>query len=476
MATVTQTREASVKADAADGYTRALCENIAGWRYEDLPQDVVKTAKALIVDTLGVIAGAARAPGIPELNTRLGRWEASGSATGLIGKRRYSPPSAAMANGAAAHALDFDDQHDPARVHTSCVVLPTLLATAEDIGRVSGKNFLLAFVIGAELHARFGLACYDSLGKGWHPTMVFGTLAASLGAARLLHLDGAGFANALGMAFHQTSGSAQSMRDGVLSKRLGAGFAARNAVTGAFLAADGLTGTRRTLEGSAGLFALYERGEVKAELLTEGLGKTWRTPEYSFKPYPCCRCNHTPIGLGLRLYQEGVRAENVARIEIFMGNVNWLTVGEPYDPSRDSIVHAQFNAAYSFARALADGTVDLRTYQKAAIGEPAIVALTRLTDVVSDPAIDPTAIEPARVKITLKDGSVREASSETIKGSPQQPMTRDELLAKFRACLDFGLNATGDQADRLADAIMNLEKSEDAARVIVEAFPAANRV
>src|SRR3982751_6899109 len=118
------------------------------------------------------------------------------------------------------------------------------------------------------MHARLGLACNNSIGHGWHPTMVFGTPAASLGAARLLRLDAEGMRNALGMAYHQTSGSAQSMRDGVLSKRLGPGFAARNAVVGAFLAADGLTGTRRTIEGNAGLFALYERGQVKAEILT----------------------------------------------------------------------------------------------------------------------------------------------------------------------------------------------------------------
>src|SRR5688500_15154401 len=362
-----------------ENLSRALCENIAAWRYEQLPPAVVKTVKTLILDTLGVIGGASHAPGIPELNARLSKWEQSGSATGLAGKRRYSPPSAALANGAAAHALDFDDQHDPARVHTSCVVLPALLATAEDIGRISGRDFLLAMATGAELHARLGLACYNSLGKGWHPTMIFGTLAASIAAGRLLRLDAEGLANALGMAYHQTGGSAQSMRDGVISKRLGAGFAARNAVVGAFLAADGLTGTRRTLEGNAGLFALYERGEVKLDILMDGLGSTWRTPEYSFKPYPCCRCNHTPIGLGIRLHADGIRAEDVEAIEIGMGHVNWLTVGEPYDVSRDSVVHAQFNAAYSFARALADGGVNLETYTKDAIGDPRIVALARLT-------------------------------------------------------------------------------------------------
>src|SRR5688572_9906795 len=265
-----------------DGASLSLCETVSRWRYEDLPPAVVDVLKSFLIDTLGVIGGAVRAPGIPELHARLARWERDGTATALIGKRRLSPPSAALANGAAAHALDFDDQHDPARVHTNCVTLPALLATAEDLGGLSGPDFLLAYAVSAELHARLGLACYNSLGKGWHPTMIFGTLAASLGIGRMLQLDSERLNNALGLAFHQASGSAQSMRDGVLSKRLGAGFAARAAVLGAFLAADGLTGTRRTLEGNAGLFALYERDEVNTDVLMQGLGSTWRTPEYSF--------------------------------------------------------------------------------------------------------------------------------------------------------------------------------------------------
>src|SRR5687767_6014189 len=264
-----------------DDYTLRLCRQIADWRYEDLPPDVVRTLERLLLDTLGVIGGAADAPGIRELNQRLSKWEMGGAATGLLGKRRYSPPSAALANGAAAHALDFDDQHDPARSHASCVVVPALLATAEASGDVSGRDFLLAFAVGAELVARLGIACKLSLAHGWHPTMVFGTLASGLAAGKLLKLDADGLRNALGIAFHQAGGSAQSMRDGVLSKRLGPGFAARNAVLSAFLAADGLTGTVRTLEGNAGLFSLYERDEVEPEALTGGLGEAWQIPEYS---------------------------------------------------------------------------------------------------------------------------------------------------------------------------------------------------
>ncbi len=464
-------KTAATAAPLADDYTQRLCEQLARWRYEDLPAEVVRMLKFFLLDTLGVIGGAANAPGIRELNQRLSKWESGGSATGLIGKRRYSPPSAALANGAAAHALDFDDQHDPARVHTNCVVLPALLATAEDIGHVSGKEFLLAYAISTELHARFGLACYNSLGKGWHPTMVFGTPSASLGAASLLKLDAEGMRNALGMAFHQTSGSAQSMRDGVISKRLGAGFAARSAVLGAFLAADGLTGTRRSLEGNAGLFTLYERDEVKTELLTEDLGKHWRIAEYSFKPYPCCRCNHTPIGLGIKLRGQGIKPSDVRSVEIGMGKVNWLTVGEPYDVRRDSVVHAQFNAAYTFARALTDARVDLRSFRQAAISDPAVVALAGKVSAVDDPAIDPTAIEPARVTVTLNDGRVVEVKSDTVKGSPQEPMSEDERLAKFRDCLEFGVGAKRAEADRLADAIMQVESATDVGAALVGAFP-----
>lgn len=429
--------------------------------------------KLLLIDALGVIGGAARAPGIHELNRRLTRWEASGSATGLIGKRRYSPPTAALANGAAAHALDYDDIHDAARVHSSCVVLPAVLATAEDAGAVSGKDFLLALAIGAELHARLGLACFNSLATGWHPTTLFGSLAASIAAGRLLKLDPERLRNALGIAFHQASGSAQSAYDGVMSKRLGPGFAARNAVLSAFLAADGVTGTRETLEGKAGFFSLYARGEVKPELLTEGLGTRWRIEEYSLKPYPGCRCNHASIGLGLKLHGEGIAIGAVDAVEIRLSEANWNLVGKPYDAALDSVVHAQFNVAYSFARALADGRVGPRSYERPAISEPAVVELARRVRVVNDPGIDKSAMEPVVINVALRDGRRITRQGNTIKGSQQEPMTDREVLDKMRGCLEFGLDAPPEAADRLADVVFNLENERDPVRSTLELFPPA---
>jgi len=115
--------------------------------------------------------------------------------------------------------------------------------------------------------------------------------------------------------------------------------------------------------------------------------------------------------------------------------------------------------------------VDLRSYQRPQITDPAIAALSGRIRVVPEPAIEPTAIEPARVKVTLKDGRTTELTATVMKGSPHQPLTDAELLAKFRDCLEFGLGATPAEADRLAQAVAGLERSRDVARDLVDAFP-----
>ena len=459
-------------AEKYPGLSSALCAEARRIEFSGIPAEVIDRIKLFLVDTFGVIRGATDAPGLSALNQRLAKWEQSGSATVLLSGRTLSPPSAALANGAAAHGLDFDDQHDPARVHTNCVMLPTLLATAEDLGEVSGERFLVAMAVGAELHARLGLACTNSLGWGWHPTMVLGSLAGSIAAGRLLGLSAAELEHALGMAFHQASGSAQSMRDGVLSKRLGAGFAARAAVLGAFLAADGLTGTRRTLEGSAGLISLYERDTFDLSQLMDGFGKDWRILDYSLKPWPCCRATHTVIGLGLKLRKEGLHPEQVESVEIGLGEYNWIAVGAPYQPERREVVHAQFNSNYTFARALHDGKVDFESFLPKSLDEPAIASITARCTSFADSRIAAPEIHPAHVRVTLKSGEERCVYSDTMKGSPADPMTRDEVISKYRSCVRNGLpGSRPDCGDALLTEIQALETAGDVGRSLVRAFP-----
>jgi 2-methylcitrate dehydratase PrpD len=263
------------------------------------------------------------------------------------------------------------------------------------------------------------------------------------------------------------------MLDGVLSKRLGAGFAARGAVPAAFLATDGITGPFQPLEGNAGLFKLQERGEVRPDELMEGMGKEWRTRGYSFKPYPCCRCNHTSISLAIRLREQGLRPENVEAVEIRLPQVNYQTVGQPYDVTRDSIVHAQFNAAYSFARALTDGHVDLRTYTRPNITDPDVAALAARIVVKPDPNEPPTAMGPSHIAVKLKDGSATEIHETMTPGSPELPMTEEEVFAKFRLCMDFGLGLSAEQVEPVIQTILRLEELGDI-RELVALMPSAD--
>lgn len=376
-----------------------------------------------------------------------------------------------MVNGAAAHALDFDDQHDPARVHSYCVIFPVTLAVAEEVGNVSGADFLAAIATGVELNARLGLACYNSVGKGWHPTTTLGVIAAGVAAARVLNLDVEQLINAVGLCYHQASGTQQSLRDGVFAKRLGPGFAARSAVLATFLAKDGVTGPYRALEGAAGLFPLYERNEVDVDVLTSDLGRRWHTLEYSLKPYPCCRCNHTIIDLALQLKQKGLDALDIDRAEILLSKVNVEAVGQPYDPVRISPIHAQFNAAYSFARALTDGRVTVQSYELPYIADSEVCELARRVITRTDARIAENLLEPARIRIRLKDGRRIEVHRATVKGSPKDPMSKREVLEKFRTNLEIGLGAPAAAADRLAEVVSQLERFPNAAGAIIRAFP-----
>lgn len=454
---------------------RSIAATLAGLSYDDLPADVARIVKLFTLDTLGVIAGAAKAPGMGELLAALTAWESQGKATLLLGGGTANPATAALANGAAAHALDFDDQHDPARVHVFCVVLPAVLAAIESKDEpTTGREAITAIAIGVEMFCRLGLACYNSLGKGWHPTTALGSISAAAAAAKVFGLDAERTLHAMALAFVQLSGTTQFIADGALAKRIGPGFAARSGVLAAHLAANGITGPWRFLEGEAGLFKLYERGEVKPEILTGGLGESWRVRDLSMKPYPCCRCVHTTIQLALELRAQGITGDDIESGIIELGEVNRKIVGAPFDQAHPNpVVHAQFNAAYGFAAALADGKVEIPTYSPERI-RAADVAFAARFRTVAATDIEPTAVAPARVRVQLKDGRSLAVERWTMKGAPDEPMSEEEVFAKFRACLDWGLGAGADHAAPLERAVMQLDGLDDA-RELVRRFLACRQ-
>jgi 2-methylcitrate dehydratase PrpD len=445
---------------------RALGRAVAEIGYERIPPDVIGSAKRFTLDTLGVLAAGTKAPGINELAAAMRSLESgSGTATVLVGGGYASPTAAALINAASAHALDFDDTHDVARVHAFSVVLPAAIAAAETETRVSGQDFLTAVAVGAELFCRLGLACPNNLAKGWHPTTGFGCFAAAATVGKILGLDAEHMMHALALAYVQMSGNTQSITDGALSKRLGPGFAARNGFTAAHLARFGLTGPWRFLEGSAGLFAQYEDRAGAPDLLLDEFGSQWRLSELSMKPYPCCRCTHTLIHIGIDLHREGIDPSQIEHGTLYLGATNHKIVGSPFDPEHNNpVVHAQFNACYTFAKAIEDGGIDIATFAADRVRAHKSTA-SKLSCAIS-PEIDAEALAPAHLRLVFKDGRERVIARPTMIGSPEAPMSDAEVIEKFTTNLTWGWNLDAATAVRLADLIFELEKASDVLPVV----------
>jgi 2-methylcitrate dehydratase PrpD len=176
------------------------------------------------------------------------------------------------------------------------------------------------------------------------------------------------------------------------------------------------------------------------------------------------------IAIGKALHREGLSQAEIESVVIGMSETNNKIVGEPYDVARDSTIHAQFNAGYCFAAALIHGRVDVTTFQRPQISDPDVSALAARTSVVVDDAIDAGAMAPTRVTILCKDGRRIERFLEFMEGSPEQPMTDDEGVAKFSSCLEKGLGASPLVIETLADKVLDLENCADIADIVAH-FP-----
>ena len=457
------------QAASATGLSRAIAHGLSDVRADLLPPELVHCVRLFVIDTLGVLGAAAAAPGVREVTRLLGSWNPTpgprGGASALLGGWRGAPDAAALCNAMAAHAMDFDDQHDEGRVHAYCIALPAVLATAEARGGLDGAEFIAAIAAGVELHCRLGLAARNSIGKGWHPTTSLGHLAAAAASGRALALDAGGMLAALGIVQAQIAGSAQGLFEQAITKRMGPGFAARSGVLSAFLAQAGITGPAQLMEGRAGFIGLYERDEFDAASLLAGWGDRWEAMNVSMKPFPACRCSHSTIQVALSLRAEGIRPERVRRAVIRLGRVNHSVVGGRYDPgaAANPVVHAQFSAAYAFAAALARGDAGLDAFRPPAIADRSLVELAQRVEVVRDETLSPTALAPTVVEVELEDGGPVSRARDGVLGSPAEPMSEADVFAKFRRCLEDGLGTGAAAADAFADRVLRLGRGDDAA-------------
>ncbi len=447
--------------------------------YEQLPPQVVAVTKQQLLDTIGVGLAGYNADGIRQL--RLFTEDNGGKAESLVwgGGVRVPAHEAARVNGAMSHALDYDDTHEKSYVHPSVITIPAVLAIAEKTPGVTGKDVIVATVLGTDISCRLALAAQPGVNPfkvGWHNTTVYGYISSALAAGKLLGLTREQLIYAAGIAYHQAAGNAQAHVDGALTKRMGPGYACSAGVLAAQMAQRGVTGAVDVLEGPIGLYPQYHRGHYDRSVLVQGLGQDFAASELSFKPYPSCRGSHTAVDAALALlHKHNLSADDVQSITIYNGPGEFKLLGDPVAAKRapQSTVQAQFSNPWVVATTLLNGQVSLADFTPEALTRPEVLAFTQKINTALDESLitQGGGVGPTRLTVTTQNGTQITETIFTAKGEPNQPLSHQEFEQKFKDCASSaGLNSI--QITALMSAIQNLENLTEMDKLMQQMIPA----
>lgn len=440
---------------ARPGATAALADFVVGLDPAGLPGAVLGRAEDCVLDALGCALGGSR-EALAEPIVRVATSQGPVGDATIIGRGvKTAVIWAALANGALAHALDYDDVYTGMIGHPSAPLLPAVLALGEWLGR-SGLDCLGAFVAGYEVEARVGKAINPShYSRGWHATSTLGGLAAAAAGARLLCLGARQTRHALGLAATQAGGLRQVF--GTMGKPFHAGRAAMSGVMAALLVKEGLDCSEAILEGPDGFAQVMTEAFAEHEIL-DGLGRRFAVVDTAFKRHAACGATHTTIDAlaGLRemhgFAPSAIRAVGLA--------VHPLAVKAAGKRAPASPLEGKFSLAFCAALALTRGRASEADFTEATIADPEVRRIEAATTVTTDETFEYAQAMPARVAVTLADGRTLEAYLDTPKGRPKNPLAREEMAEKFRSLAAPVLGA------RAADAVPALAWTLRSARSI----------
>ena len=437
--------------------TRAFGAFVSGLRYEALPPEAVGVVRLGFTDCIATMLAGASEPVARIVREGLGTRGARGEARLAFGAERASAPGAALANGTAGHALDYDDVAIGG--HPSVVLVPAVLAEAEALG-ADGRAAIAAYVAGYETWANLIARDPDPYHrKGWHPTAVMGPVAAAAACANLRRLDPEQAAMALGIAASLSAGVVANF--GTMTKPFQAGRAAQSGVTAARLAAAGMTASADALEHSLGLLqALSPKGRVDVETPVDGLGRDWAIVEkgLNVKKYPMCYGVHRALDGMLDLVrQHKLTPAAVKEIAVTTGTTQAAMLRN-HRPQTG--LEAKFSMEFAMASALTAGRAGLSELTDGFVRKPevqAAMAKVSIATTDSKAADDPVFAEFDRVAVTLADGKqVASPEMRFARGHWSLPLSQDELWAKFRDCAATTLQENG--AHALFDGLQALER------------------
>lgn len=442
--------------------TQQLAKFCKETTYESLPKDVVKLAKQTILDTMGCAIGTHHdEPEKPAvINKVVKDFKTPGEATVICGKMKAAAPFAAFANGVICHGIDFDDTHGEALTHTSAVIVPAALASAE-VAKKGGKDLIVSFVLGFEIGVRVGMTVMPSHYEYWHSTATNCTFGAAAAAGKNYGFSEEQYINAFGFSGTQAAGLLTYLKFGDYTKSFNPGKSAFNGILSAIMVQAGGTAPPNMIENPKGYTGAYSKSPA-LEKLTRGLDggpMVWELLNNMIKPFPSLAASHTPMDVTLKLVTENdIKPQDIVRIV----NKTYNTVKSHfsnYEPI--NVMAARLSVPYCIAVCAAKRNGGLDAFHPETIFDPVVQEMLKKVEIVADPELHKLYPEkfPSNIEIYTKDGKVYKGEMYYAKGSRNNPFSDEEINNKFSG---LSVPVIGkERTEKVITMMENLESVDD---------------
>lgn len=441
------------------GVSKDLAQFVVETRWEDIPAAARHEAKRALLNFFAVALAGCRTEPVEIALKTLGAFSGGRQATVIGRTEKIDALNAAFLNAAGANVFDYCDTHLPTVVHPTSPLAPSLLSLAE-LKRVSGVEFLLAFILGFEIECRVaGAVSPGHYPKGWHITSTCGVFGAAAGTAKLLGLGREQVVWSLGNASTQSAGLCECL--GWPAKSLSVGNAARNGLLSALLAEKGFSGPAEPIAGAQGFLAAMGEPPNWAAL-TGGLGESWEVCNNSIKPYPAGFVIHPLLDCTLDWRQ----ANPDAQVERVAVRGNPLLLQRTDRPDIATGRESQVSLQHAVAAALVLGKAGLGQFTDACVNDPAVASMRRRIEVESDPSISTIA---AAMDFWTTDGRKHSVSTKAARGSVANPLKDGDIELKLRT--EAATWCPGHDVQPLIDAVWALDRSDDASVLAALAVP-----
>lgn len=436
-----------------------LAAHVVRTKFEDLPQEAVNAAKTFILDSIGVGVAGSDGPWARELIETVKKWGSGDESRVFVHGARLPASSAAIVNAYQIHCLEYDCVNEDAVIHPMATILGAVSAEADRAGGYSGKDLILAVALGVDASCVLGISSRAPM-RFFRPSTA-GAFGATAAVAKLRGLDEPTLINAFGAIYGQISGTLAPHREGSPVLGMQIGFCARGAIAACDLAQAGLIGPHEVITGMYGYLPMYE-GEFDHVAAFASLGKTWQITRVSHKPFPSGRLTHGVVdGIQQLREREGIKPEDVERMVALVPPLAHRLTGRPDIPDPEPN-YAKLCIPFVAATALLEGTVDVRHFKGDWLRNPKVHEIAAHVEPVEDDNPNTNAVAPQKLEVYLKDGRKLEVDMPQIFGHPENPLSHEQNVAKFKRSWASAAKPLSDaSADRMIDAVTNLESVDD---------------